>query len=109
MTTGSNVVPLLYASLCLDCEVITSVHTFCPACGSGALMNLARALGHSKYNDLRPRVGTNEVGQVEPLDRPSDVGPRNGWRSPEKLPFRFRREDPADRARTSSSSFSCGA
>jgi hypothetical protein len=39
-----NLVPLQAASLCLDCEVITAAHGRCVACGSVALLNIARAL-----------------------------------------------------------------
>ncbi len=39
-----NFVPLNQASLCLDCEMVTAAPTCCPACGSGALMSIARAL-----------------------------------------------------------------
>jgi hypothetical protein len=50
-----SVVPLQQASLCLDCEMITAAATF-PACGSAALMNMARALSGPGYRrDLRVR------------------------------------------------------
>jgi hypothetical protein len=39
-----SLVPLQRASLCLDCEIITAAHTHCLACGSAALLNLARTL-----------------------------------------------------------------
>jgi hypothetical protein len=43
---SSNVsfVPLVQASLCLDCETITAANTNCLACGSHALLNVARVL-----------------------------------------------------------------
>jgi hypothetical protein len=42
-----SLVPLQQAALCLDCEMITSAQTHCFACGSVALMSLARTLnGH---------------------------------------------------------------
>lgn len=39
-----SLVPLQHASLCMDCEMITAAHTRCCACGSAALLNLARTL-----------------------------------------------------------------
>ena len=43
---SSNVsfVPLVQAALCLDCETITAANTNCLACGSHALLNVARVL-----------------------------------------------------------------
>jgi hypothetical protein len=46
-----SLVPLQRASLCLDCEIITTAHTHCLACGSAALLNLARTLNG---NDATP-------------------------------------------------------
>jgi hypothetical protein len=43
-TSDLSLVPLQQASLCLDCDMITAAHTHCFACGSVALMNLARTL-----------------------------------------------------------------
>jgi hypothetical protein len=43
-TSELSLVPLKQASLCLDCDMITSSHTNCLACGSAALLNLARTL-----------------------------------------------------------------
>ncbi len=43
-TTNRNFVPLNQASLCLDCEMVTAAQNCCPACGSGALMSISRAL-----------------------------------------------------------------
>jgi len=42
--TNRNFVPLNQASLCLDCEMVTAAPNCCPACGSGALMSISRAL-----------------------------------------------------------------
>ena len=42
--TKLSLVPLQHASLCMDCEMITVAHTHCSACGSAALLNLARTL-----------------------------------------------------------------
>lgn len=44
-----NLVPLQQASLCLDCETITAAHSNCHACGSRALLNIARALDQPGY------------------------------------------------------------
>lgn len=43
-TPNFSLVPLQHANLCLDCETITAARANCPACGSGALLNVARAL-----------------------------------------------------------------
>ena len=43
-STGPSVVPLQLASLCLDCEMITPTRGRCSACGSVALLNVARML-----------------------------------------------------------------
>jgi hypothetical protein len=43
-TSELSLVPLQLANLCLDCEMITAGQTHCSACGSVALMNLARTL-----------------------------------------------------------------
>ena len=43
-SSGSSVVPLQLASLCLDCEMITPTCGRCIACGSVALLNVARML-----------------------------------------------------------------
>ncbi|MGA8270067.1 MAG: hypothetical protein WB919_00805 [Candidatus Sulfotelmatobacter sp.] len=47
-TLNLSLVPLRQASLCLDCETITTAHTNCHACGSQALLNVARALDHRR-------------------------------------------------------------
>jgi hypothetical protein len=54
-TSELSIVPLQSASLCLDCEMITSAHTHCFACGSVALLNLSRALNGDKYSTHAPR------------------------------------------------------
>jgi hypothetical protein len=48
--SNPSLIPSQRASLCLDCEVITPAHKTCLACGSAALLNVARALsgrGHA--------------------------------------------------------------
>ena len=44
-----SLIPLQRASLCLDCETITPAQKSCLACGSAALLNIARALGGPQY------------------------------------------------------------
>lgn len=39
-----SLVPFQLASLCLDCEMITAANGRCIACGSMALLNIARTL-----------------------------------------------------------------
>jgi hypothetical protein len=48
-TSNLSLVPLQQASLCLDCETITAAQTNCHACGSRALLNIARALDQPGY------------------------------------------------------------
>jgi hypothetical protein len=54
--TKLSLVPFQKASLCLDCDMITTGHTHCFACGSTALLNLARTLNGGDY--ARPLPGT---------------------------------------------------
>jgi hypothetical protein len=48
-TSTPDLVPLQQATLCLDCETITAAHSNCHACGSRALLNIARALDQPGY------------------------------------------------------------
>jgi hypothetical protein len=57
-----SLVPLQQASLCLDCEIITAAHTHCLACGSAALLNLARTLNGGDATSM-PR-GLAEVVSI---------------------------------------------
>jgi len=50
-----GLVHLKKASLCLDCEMITEAQTDCLACGSTALLNVARALNRPASVGLLPR------------------------------------------------------
>jgi hypothetical protein len=53
MSTSTNcLVPLQQASLCMDCETITAAHTNCLACGSKALLNIARVLNNRRLAGL---------------------------------------------------------
>lgn len=63
-TANLSFVPLQHASLCLDCETITTAHTNCQACGSQALLNLARVL-----NTHSPILASSVRGPV-PLSYP---------------------------------------
>ena len=47
--SNPSLIPLQRASLCLDCEVITPAQKSCMACGSAALLNIARALSGPHY------------------------------------------------------------
>lgn len=51
-TSNLSLVPLRQASLCLDCETIMTTQTNCHACGSRALLNVARALNRQHLSDL---------------------------------------------------------
>jgi hypothetical protein len=59
-----NLVPLQHASLCMDCEMITAAHTHCCACGSAALLNLAKTLNGAEDFTPMPRAFA-VVGSVE--------------------------------------------
>jgi hypothetical protein len=56
-TSEVSMVPLQQATLCIDCDMITSSQTRCFACGSVALMSLARTLNGVDDNQ------EEEVGQ----------------------------------------------
>jgi hypothetical protein len=70
MTTSKvSLVPLRLASLCLDCDMITPAQRRCMACGSAALMNLARTLSQTQIKPESRRdapvlthVATRRVG-----------------------------------------------
>jgi hypothetical protein len=50
-----SLVPLRQASLCVDCDMITSSHTHCLACGSAALLSLARTLNGPEDSEPEPQ------------------------------------------------------
>jgi hypothetical protein len=50
--SNPSLIPLQRASLCLDCEVITPAQKSCMACGSTALLNVARALSGPHYANI---------------------------------------------------------
>jgi hypothetical protein len=92
-TSNLNLVPLRQAHLCLDCENITAAHTNCHACGSRALLNVARALDRQRPFDLACSGRTAAVSISVPLVRPRDPfhrsapNPRRGQEN--ALPRRF--------------------
>lgn len=53
-----NFVALRQASLCMDCDLITEAHTRCFACGSAALLNVAKALSGDESADYGPVIGS---------------------------------------------------
>jgi hypothetical protein len=60
---GVDVVPLLNAVFCVDCETInSSPHDACMICGSHSLVNLFRMLGGT----LPSRKAQSAGGQVQP-------------------------------------------
>jgi len=61
--SNPSLIPLQRASLCLDCEVITPAHKTCLACGSVALLNVARALSGPGYAGIA-RVNSMAVADV---------------------------------------------
>jgi hypothetical protein len=58
-----SLIPLRLASLCLDCDVITPAQGRCLACGSVALMNLARTLNEPEI-EQNPRPNALVLAQV---------------------------------------------
>lgn len=54
-TPKISVIPLQLASLCLDCEMITPASGRCMACGSGALLNVARTLSEPEIKQTPSR------------------------------------------------------
>ena len=71
-TSHLSLVPLRQASLCLDCETIMTTQTNCHACGSRALLNVARALNRPHLSDLvcsgRRSVVQMSLAQVRQRD-----------------------------------------
>lgn len=45
-------IPLKTAVLCLDCDCVSSANQRCPACSSGALLNLSTVLDPSRRIQL---------------------------------------------------------
>jgi hypothetical protein len=68
-TSNISLIPLRQASLCLDCETITTGHTTCHACGSGALLNVARALDRPRPDDPVRRGGRAAIQMAIPRVR----------------------------------------
>jgi hypothetical protein len=61
--TKLSFVPLQQASLCLDCDMITAGHTHCFACGSVALLNIARTLNGEEHTHMAPQ-GLTRVASI---------------------------------------------
>ena len=61
--SNPSLIPLQRASLCLDCEVITPAQKSCLACGSAALLNIARALSGPQYAGLT-RLSNTAIADV---------------------------------------------
>lgn len=59
-SSTESLIPLQTANLCLDCETITAAHSRCVACGSVALLNVARALS-------RPSARQFSAGNGRPM------------------------------------------
>jgi hypothetical protein len=72
-TSNLSLVPLRQASLCLDCETITTAHANCHACGSQALLNVARALDRQRPSDLAWSRTPVVVQMSVPLSRQRDA------------------------------------
>ena len=71
-TSELSLVPLQQANLCLDCEMITASQTRCFACGSVALMSLARTLnGKPSFSKPARRnivvINDNSARHSQPL------------------------------------------
>jgi hypothetical protein len=67
-----SLVPLQQANLCLDCDIISTGHTYCFACGSTALLNLARTLDGRDYaNSVPGALASLSAGaELEARDTP---------------------------------------
>lgn len=71
-SSGSSLVPLQLASLCLDCEMITPTRGRCTACGSVALLNVARML--SRPGAIQFSSGRNQTAPHVPSSRFAGYG-----------------------------------
>lgn len=77
-TSELSIVPLHQATLCLDCDMITVGGSHCRACGSVALLNLARTLNrHSSAGSMPVRfVEMARVAQSRTLEQHHVVSTR---------------------------------
>jgi len=66
-------VPLQCASLCMDCETITAAHANCLACGSKALLSIARVLNNRRLSVLghADRPGVLQISLARSSQRTS--------------------------------------
>jgi hypothetical protein len=80
-TSKLSLVPLGQASLCLDCDMITSAHTHCCACGSVALLNLARTLNAGEYSDSASagHAAVTRISDRRTFEMPALVGGLAPW------------------------------
>jgi hypothetical protein len=62
--SNPSLIPLQRASLCLDCEVITPAHKTWLACGSVALLIVARALSGAGYAGIA-RLNSTAIADVD--------------------------------------------
>lgn len=84
-TSELDFVPLRQAYLCLDCEMITAAQSSCFACGSVALMSLAKTLnGSSNTGSARPGlfvVTKNSSRTNQPRAfKSGDIGEHPRWK-----------------------------
>lgn len=68
-TSNLSLVPLHQASLCLDCETITAAQSNCHACGSRALLSIARVLNQPGYRAFFHREQT-AIARISPMHPP---------------------------------------
>jgi hypothetical protein len=80
-TSKLSLVPLGQASLCLDCNMITSAHTHCFACGSVALLNLARTLNGGEYSDIpaEEQAAVTSISDHRTYEMPALVSVQPQW------------------------------
>lgn len=58
----TQVVPLMEAVLCVDCEMLSnSTHGHCPACGSRALLSVSTVFGGPLH--AKSEIGNKAVGR----------------------------------------------
>jgi hypothetical protein len=80
-TSTLSLVPLQQASLCLDCDMITPAHTHCSACGSAALLNLARTLNGGEYarQIAATHAAVTSISERRMFEMPALVNPQSQW------------------------------
>jgi len=73
-----SLIPLQQANLCLDCDMITTGHTYCFGCGSTALLNLARTLDNRDYADSLPDALADVASISAAAGLDADDGQKSG-------------------------------